>query len=64
MKGKGLGTLLLARIIGYARTRGTRFVTGEILRENAPMLALARANGFEMHASDDPSVIAVRLPLQ
>ena len=64
MKGKGLGTLLIARIIDYARARGTRFLTGEILRENAPMLALARASGFEMHASEDPAVISVRLALQ
>ncbi|PTB22764.1 GNAT family N-acetyltransferase [Trinickia symbiotica] len=64
MKGKGLGRLLMERIIEYVRARGTRFITGEILRENAPMLALARARGFEMHASEDPAVISVRFPLQ
>jgi acetyltransferase len=64
MKGKGLGRLLMERIIEYVRGRGTRFITGDILRENAPMLALARAKGFEMRASEDPAVISVRLALQ
>jgi acetyltransferase len=63
MKGKGLGKLLMARIIDYARARGTRFLTGEILRENAAMLALAKGSGFEMLASDDPAIVSVRLAL-
>jgi acetyltransferase len=63
-KGKGLGKLLMTRIIDYARARGTRFLVGEILRENAAMLALAKACGFSMHASDDPAVVSVRFPLQ
>jgi acetyltransferase len=64
MKGHGLGKLLMTRIIAYARRRGTRFIVGEILRENAPMLALAKACGFEIRTSEDPSVASVRLPLQ
>jgi acetyltransferase len=64
MKGKGLGRLLMTRIIDYARTRGTRFIVGEILRENTAMLALAKACGFTLHASEDPAVVSVRLPLQ
>jgi acetyltransferase len=64
MKGKGLGRLLMTRIIDCARARGTRFIVGEILRENTAMLALAKAFGFEMHASEDPAVVSVRLPVQ
>jgi acetyltransferase len=63
-KRKGLGRLLMTRIIDYARARGTRFIVGEILRENTAMLALAKAYGFEMQPSDDPAVVSVRLSLQ
>jgi acetyltransferase len=64
LKGKGLGRLLMTRIIDYARARGTRFIVGEILRENTAMLALAKACRFEIQPSDDPAVVSVRLSLQ
>lgn len=64
MKGKGLGKMLMQRIVAYARSRGTRWIVGDILRENASMIALAKACGFETGPGDDPSVMAVRLPLQ
>jgi GNAT superfamily N-acetyltransferase len=64
LKGKGLGRLLMSRIIDYARARGTRFIVGEILHENTPMLALARVCGFETQPSDDPAIVSVRLSLQ
>ncbi|HTI17810.1 MAG TPA: GNAT family N-acetyltransferase, partial [Trinickia sp.] len=63
-KGKGLGKRLMTRIIDYARARGTRFMVGEILRENTAMLALAKACGFELHPSEDPGVVSARLALQ
>ncbi|MFZ1642078.1 MAG: GNAT family N-acetyltransferase, partial [Candidatus Contendobacter sp.] len=44
--GIGLSSLLLRRLIHYARDRGIRELFGEILRENQPMLALCRAMGF------------------
>jgi acetyltransferase len=64
LKGKGLGRLLMTRIIDYARARNTCFIVGDILRENTAMLALAKACGFEMQPSDDPAVVSVRLSLQ
>jgi acetyltransferase len=64
LKGKGLGRLLMTRIIDYARARNTCFIVGEILRENTAMLALAKACGFETQPSDDPAVVSVRLSLQ
>ena len=48
LKGRGLGPLLLAKMIGYARSRGTKRLVGTVLRENESMLALARDNGFEL----------------
>lgn len=44
--GMGLGSLLLRRLIHYAREQGFRELFGEILRENEPMLMLCRAMGF------------------
>ncbi|WP_244828997.1 bifunctional acetate--CoA ligase family protein/GNAT family N-acetyltransferase [Caballeronia sp. TF1N1] len=63
MKGKGLGSLLLTRIIDYARARGTRWLVGEALRENTGMIALARKAGFELIRTEDPSVVGFRMRL-
>jgi acetyltransferase len=63
MKGRGLGSLLLSRIIEYARNRGTRWLVGEALRENAGMIALARNSGFELTKTEDPGVVGFRMRL-
>jgi acetyltransferase len=64
MKGLGLGTALLDKLIRYCRNRGTRELAGEVLAENRPMLDLAAHLGFIREATSDFSVVAVRLPLQ
>ncbi|MGB2973443.1 MAG: GNAT family N-acetyltransferase [Candidatus Competibacter sp.] len=62
--GIGLGSLLLRRLIRYAKERGFRELFGEILRENEPMLALFRAMGFSIAVCpDDAGVMVARLPL-
>ena len=48
LKGMGLGTVLMERIVRYARGRGTGYLVATVLRENARMIALAKANGFEI----------------
>jgi len=58
--GHHLGRMLMDRIIGYCRTRGTRVMTGEILRENTRMLKLAFDCGFVVEPSEDFSVTSVR----
>jgi acetyltransferase len=63
MKGRGFGKLLLVRIIDYARKRGTKWMIGEALRENAGMIALARQTGFEMTRTEDPGVVGFRMRL-
>jgi acetyltransferase len=62
-KGKGLGRLLMERIIAYARARGTHWLVGEALRENAGMIGLAKSRGFTVHTTDDPAVVGFRLAL-
>lgn len=47
LAGQGLGTRLLGDLIVEARERGMRTIFGSVLRENAPMLALARKLAFE-----------------
>jgi acetyltransferase len=62
-KGKGLGRLLMQRIVAYAKARGTHWLVGEALRENAGMIGLARACGFTVHTTEDPAVVGFRMAL-
>ena len=56
MVGKGLGTLLMQRLIAYARERGVREIVGDVLPDNRRMISLCRSLGFtvepQKHASD------------
>jgi acetyltransferase len=62
--GRGLGTLLMRRLIDYARRRGIGEIFGLVLPENRAMLAICRALGFEESADPaDPAVRLVRLRL-
>lgn len=51
LKGRGLGSALLTKLIGYCRKRGTQQLAGEVLAENTRMLQLAAALGFRAEAS-------------
>ncbi|MFM0357156.1 GNAT family N-acetyltransferase [Paraburkholderia nemoris] len=62
-KGRRLGQLLMDRIIKYARARGIHWLVGEALRENAPMIALARSCGFTITPTEDPGVVGFRMAL-
>ncbi|WP_087732336.1 bifunctional acetate--CoA ligase family protein/GNAT family N-acetyltransferase [Paraburkholderia piptadeniae] len=62
-KGKGLGRLLMERIIAYARSRGTHWLIGEALRENSAMIGLATAVGFTATRTEDPGVVGFRMAL-
>ncbi|MFM0637867.1 GNAT family N-acetyltransferase [Paraburkholderia metrosideri] len=62
-KGRKLGQLLMERIIKYARARGIHWLVGEALRENGPMIALARSRGFTITPTEDPGVVGFRMAL-
>jgi acetyltransferase len=62
-QGKGLGRVLLAKLIRYLRERGTQEVTGQCLTENSAMAALARRSGFDVSAAGADGVMAMRLVL-
>jgi acetyltransferase len=59
LKGAGLGTLLLDRLIEHARSRGIGRLVGIVLRENKRMLKLAQALGFENDPAE-PAASEVR----
>ncbi|MFM0629486.1 GNAT family N-acetyltransferase [Paraburkholderia xenovorans] len=62
-KGRRLGQLLMDRIIKYARVRGIHWLVGEALRENTPMIGLAKACGFTITRTEDPGVVGFRMAL-
>jgi acetyltransferase len=64
LKGRGLGWRLMRTLVRLARREGLTTVTGQVLTENASMLALCRELGFEIAPDpDDPQVRSVTLKL-
>jgi acetyltransferase len=50
LKGRGLGSALLSKLMRYCTARGIERMVGEVLAENAPMLHLAQHCGFKLGA--------------
>jgi acetyltransferase len=63
LKGKGLGSILLNKLIGYCRERGTDRIIGHVLTDNVRMLSLAEKYGFQVAGKAEEGVIEVCLPL-
>lgn len=63
VKGKGLGTILMAKLIEYCRLRGTRYICGEALCYNQRMLRLAQRFGFSVNESPDSRTLGMQLDL-
>ncbi|CAA6818860.1 MAG: GNAT family N-acetyltransferase [uncultured Thiotrichaceae bacterium] len=62
--GKGLGLLMMQRIIAHAKRRGIRKIVGDVLVENNAMLKLCKTLGFTKKADpDDHSIAKVSLLL-
>jgi acetyltransferase len=65
MKGKGIATHLILRLIDWARGRGIAEIFGQVLADNAPMLAFVRRMGFTVrHLTGEDDVLEVRLRLR
>ena len=62
-KGRGLGRILLEKMVRYCRGHGTGEIMGQVLSQNAAMLSLARKLGFESKATREAGVREVRLHL-
>ncbi len=64
LKGKGLASRLMQRLIDWARARGMAAVVGQVLADNAPMLAFVRHLGFSVRRlPEEPDVMEARLAL-
>lgn len=60
---KGLGRILMARLIEWLKARGTAELRGECLVGNEAMAALARACGMESSVVEPDGTVVLRLPL-
>jgi acetyltransferase len=64
MKGTGLGTMLMNKIVRYQKARGTKAIYAQIMIENDAMIRLAAKAGFKKRPSDeDPDVVEMVLDL-
>jgi acetyltransferase len=59
----GLGRHLLGRLIAIAKERGVKKLIGQVLRENAPMLALTTSLGFSAPVTVEEDVVKVERDL-
>lgn len=64
LKGKGLGSILLRKMIGYCRARGTLRIVGETLHDNEALQRLVRRLGFTLKPSGEPGIVRAELDLQ
>jgi acetyltransferase len=62
--GKGLGRLLMQKLIDYCRARGTAELVGDALGENRGVLALTGKLGFKHQRVPDDDTVRLVLPLQ
>jgi len=58
-QGRGLGTILLHRIVAAARDRGIKRFVAEVLPDNRRMLSLIRNSGYPMRTSSEEDVLRV-----
>ena len=59
----GLGRHLMERLIGVAKERGVKKLTGLVLAENSPMLRLMSSLGFSPPRPVEDGVVSVELAL-
>ncbi len=65
MKGRGVARHLMQLLIDWARRRGLSAVVGQVLADNAPMLAFVRQLGFSVkRMPEEPDVVEARLSLE
>ena len=63
LKGRGLGTVLMQKLIVCCRARGTREIVGEALPQNTRVIRLVKSLGFEVTAAPQEGTMRLRLPL-
>lgn len=63
LKGKGLGPMLLKKMISYCRLRGIKEVLGEASINNQPLLNVATELGFDVSPADHVDTVRLKLTL-
>jgi len=64
LKNKGIGTILMDRLIQYARARGIGVIRGQVLHENTAMLAFIKQLGFSLEPEQgSPDLVKASLVL-
>jgi acetyltransferase len=63
LAGQGIGRLLLEKLVLYAKSRGIRELTGDVLSENTIMLKLCSDLGFELEKDHLSGIVKTRLLL-
>ncbi|CAK0770226.1 acetyltransferase [uncultured Gammaproteobacteria bacterium] len=63
LKGRGLGGILLRKMVRYCREHGTSEITGQVMPDNPDMLRLVRRVGFTTKLHLEEEVVDVRLRL-
>jgi acetyltransferase len=63
VKGKGLGKILMTRIIDYCMSKGTKQMSGITMPTNRGMLTLAQRLGFEVDVHFEDGTADMVLPL-
>lgn len=64
LKGGGLGIRMMEKMIEYCRIRGTKYMVGQVLKENQRMLKFVEHLGFKRTATIDIDIVEVTLDLQ
>lgn len=63
LKGKGLGTMLMGRMVEYCRQRGTHYLRGEAFCHNQRMMRLAQRFGFTVRGIPGSETLSMQLEL-
>jgi acetyltransferase len=63
-QGRGLGRLLLDKLLRYLQARGTTEVVGECMPENLSVASLARHAGFAVKPDTSTDILSMRLVLK
>nr|WP_274609882.1 GNAT family N-acetyltransferase [Rhodobium orientis] len=63
LKGRGLGWLLMQKLIGFAASEGVKTIYGDVLAANTTMLQMCRELGFEVERHPQEAGV-IRVTLQ
>lgn len=64
LKGKGLGWMLMHRLLEYARNRGTAVLFGDMLSDNGAMIKMCHELGFVFLPRGDATMVRAELNLR